>query len=382
MVSLASRIQGLGSSPIRDILKMIDQPGMISLAGGLPDTHCFPELHIDVETQLMQYGASEGEENLRQWIANDLAARGIETDANCVIILSGSQQGIDLSAKLLIEPGTPVAVESPTYLAALQVFKLFGARLLDYDSSQFIQTDESFAPTLLYTIPTFQNPTGKAYDSATRQQIARQCDARGTVLFEDDPYRELSYEPCDRKPICAMVESAPWIYQSSFSKTLCPGLRLGYLACSASLYPYLLQLKQAADLHSNRIAQAAVYSLVNSPDYHTRLSRLCELYREKRDHFDSLLDHYFYDIAQWDIPQGGLFFWLRLKTEQPVDTRTWLPDALAANIAFMPGEPFFSDGRSAASTIRLNFTYANNEEMEKGIASLAQIIRKKINACS
>jgi len=382
MVSLASRIQGLDSSPIRNILKVIDRPGMISLAGGLPDSHCFPDLHIDVDTQLMQYGASEGEENLRQWIANDLVARGILADANSVIILSGSQQGIDLTAKLLIEPGTPVAVESPTYLAALQVFKLFGAQLLDYDSSQFRHSDESFAPALLYTIPTFQNPTGKVYDSATRQQIARQCDAQGTVLFEDDPYRELSYEPCERKPICAMVKSAPWIYQSSFSKTLCPGLRLGYLACSASLYPYLLQLKQAADLHSNRVAQAAVYSLVNSPDYHTRLSSLCELYKNKRDRFDRLLNHYFSDIAQWDVPPGGLFFWLRLKTAHPVDTRTWLPDALAANIAFMPGESFYSDARPASGTIRLNFTYANNEDIENGIACLAQIIRKKLNACS
>lgn len=380
MVSLATRIQGLESSPIRNILKAIDKPGMISLAGGLPDTHCFPDLHLDVDKQLMQYGASEGEENLRQWIASDLTSRGIVTDASGVIILSGSQQGIDLVAKLLIEPGTPVAVESPTYLAALQVFKLFGAQLLDYDSSQLRQSDKSFTPTLLYTIPTFQNPTGKVYDTAMRQQIARQCDAKGTVLFEDDPYRELSYETCERTPICAMVNSAPWIYQSSFSKTLCPGLRLGYLACSASLYPYLLQLKQAADLHSNRIAQAAVYSLLNSPDYQARLSGLCELYKNKRDHFDSLLNHYFSDIAQWDVPQGGLFFWLRLNTEQPVDTRAWLPDALAANIAFMPGESFFSDGHHGSSTIRLNFTHANIEDIERGIACLAAIIRKKLNA--
>jgi 2-aminoadipate transaminase len=378
VVCFASRIQRLDASPIRDILNVINKPGMISFAGGLPAVHSFPELRLNVDKEHMQYGASEGEQNLRQWIAADLAERGLETDENHVIILSGSQQGIDLTSKLLVQPHTCVAVESPTYLAALQVFRLFGADFLEYDAQRINDLSSQRTPTLLYTIPTFQNPTGAVYNETTRQAIAGRCDRQDIVLFEDDPYRDLVFEPCERTPICSFLKKAPWIYQSSFSKTLCPGLRLGYLACSPSLYPYLLRLKQAADLHSNRISQAAVLSLLTAPTYHSRLEQLCDHYKDKRDKFNQLLTHYLTDIAHWDIPSGGLFFWIKFKTEKMIDTRKWLPLALDANVAFMPGEPFFSDSRSASNAIRLNFSHAHTDDMEKGIATLAKIIRSQL----
>lgn len=379
MVDFASRIKRLDASPIRDILNVINKPGMISFAGGLPETDSFPELCINVEKQHMQYGSSEGEHELRQWISDDLVKRGINVDENCIIILSGSQQGIDLSAKLLIEPGTPVAVESPTYLAALQVFRLFGAEFVEYEAAHIKTLDTPVTPSLLYTIPTFQNPSGKVYDQPTRQAIADRCDTQGIVLFEDDPYRDLVYDSCERTPICALLKTAPWIYQSSFSKTLCPGLRLGYLACSASLYPYLLRLKQAADLHSNRISQAAVLSLLTDSGYHTRLEQLREHYKNKRNHFNHLLNDHMADIAQWEVPCGGLFFWLKLRTNKPENTRDWLPEALNANVAFMPGEPFHADRRVASSSIRLNFSHTHIDDMEKGILSLAKIIRANLS---
>ena len=262
MNPLATRIQRLDSSPIRDILRVINKPGMISFAGGLPETDRFPELQLRIDKSAMQYGPSEGDAYLRQWIADDLAQRGMDTHEDCIIVLSGSQQGIDLVSKLSINSGSRVAVEFPTYLAALQVFRLFGAQFVKFDPARIQDLPQQDTPKLLYTIPTFQNPSGCVYNLASREAIAQYCDEHGTLLFEDDPYRDLVYSPCVRTPVSSFVSSAPWIYQSSFSKTLCPGLRLGFLACSQSLYPYLLQLKQAADLHSNRLSQRIVHSLL------------------------------------------------------------------------------------------------------------------------
>ncbi|MGB7307141.1 MAG: PLP-dependent aminotransferase family protein [Burkholderiaceae bacterium] len=387
MTRYANRINRLQPSPIREILRVIDHPGMISFAGGLPDSASFPDISPVANRRdqtwsanTMQYGPTEGEQALREVIAEDFSKRAMPVSADQVLILSGSQQGIDLVSKLMIDEGTLIAVESPTYLAALQVFNLFGARFISYQSGSVAEDINSHggneAPAMIYSIPTFQNPTGHCYSLTERQQLAHACDDANTVLFEDDPYRALAYETCERQPVVSMLKSAPWVYQSSFSKELAPGLRLGYLICSPELYPQLVWLKQAADLHSNRLSQQLVLSMLTSAESENRLHQLQSHYRLKRDNFSSALERHFGDIATWSTPAGGLFFWLQLNRQPAIDTRNILPRAIDRKVAFMPGEPFYADGRNAANTLRLNFSHARTDEAEAGLKLLSQLIRE------
>ncbi len=372
----SSRTRDLHASPIREILAVVDRPGMISFAGGLPAVDSFPIFSLEGMPQpLLQYGASEGEWELRQRIADDLNGIGLRCSAEQVLILSGSQQGIDLVAKLFIDPGTAVAVESPTYLAALQVFRFFGARFVAYDP-QTLDADAFVAdkPAFAYAIPTFQNPSGHCLTAAERSALAAACDTARLPLFEDDPYRDLVYDPCERTPVCAQLRQAPWIYQGSFSKSLAPGLRLGYLVASKELLPFLTRLKQAADLHSNRISQWLVLQQLNDPARGVNLDALAVHYRQRRDAFDAALRRHFGELAVWQTPPGGLFFWLTLNRR--IDTRQLLPLAIEQGVAFMPGEPFLPTDVGACGQLRLNFSHASEAQAEVGLAKLSDLIRE------
>lgn len=375
-MQLADRISRLQPSPIREILNVIDKPGMISFAGGLPSSDSFPDIAVsDLDHKQLQYGATEGDADLRAFVAKDLAARGLNVSADQVLILSGSQQGIDLVAKLIINSGTPVAVESPTYLAALQVFSLFGAQYQPFtpDTINTLQHSK-VVPALTYTVPTFQNPTGHCYTAEQRKALANACDMNGSVLFEDDPYRELAYDDCERRPVCSFMKGPNWIYQSSFSKTLAPGLRLGYLVCSEKYYPALSWLKQAADLHSNRLSQSIVLAQLSNRDAARRLKAVVAAYQLKRDIFAACLDKHCHNLASWQVPSGGLFFWLKLQTDQPVDTGKLLSKAIESNVAFMPGEPFFPTGADSSGFIRLNFSHATEADIDSGLQVLARLV--------
>lgn len=373
MPQLSQRVADLHASPIREILAVIERPGMISFAGGLPASETFPQLDFNAVTPAhLQYGASEGDPALRARVAVELAERGLAVDPEQVLILSGSQQGIDLVAKLFVDPGSVVAAESPTYLAALQVFRFFGARFQTLDPAAPRAALQG-RPALVYVNPTFQNPTGACYSNAERAALAWACDASGVPVFEDDPYRDLAYDPCARDPICARLQRASWIYQGSFSKSLAPGLRLGYLACSRDLLPYLTRLKQAADLHSNRLSQALVLRALDDPGRVRRLETLREFYRARRDAFAAGLEANFSDIAAWERPPGGLFFWLKFRHR--LDTTRLLNEALSRNVAFMPGEPFFASLAEAYPSMRLNFSHAEPAQARAGLATLAELAR-------
>ncbi|MDD5580915.1 MAG: PLP-dependent aminotransferase family protein [Methylobacter sp.] len=322
---------------------------------------------------ILQYGPSEGEWELRQRIAEELHGRGLRCTAEQVLILSGSQQGIDLVAKLFIDPGTAVAVESPTYLAALQVFRYFGARFVAYDAeTPNVQALLREKPAFSYAIPTFQNPSGRCLDASQRNALADACDAACLPLFEDDPYRDLVYDQCERTPACVLLQQAPWIYQGSFSKSLAPGLRLGYLVASPDLLPFLTRLKQAADLHSNRVSQWLVLQQLNDSEYSKRLEELAESYRQRRNSFESALRRHFGGIASWQTPPGGLFFWLTLN--RCIDTRLLLPKAIEAGVAFMPGEPFLPMSEAGCGQLRLNFSHASEEQADSGLRKLAALV--------
>lgn len=374
-LQLSSRAQDLHASPIREILSVIDRPGMISFTGGLPAVDTFPNFNLDdMPQEVLQYGASEGDWPLRQKIAAELADIGLCCAPEQVLILSGSQQGIDMVAKLFIDANTPVAVESPTYLAALQVFRFYGARFVPFEAqhanaAQFLAQKPAFA----YSIPTFQNPSGRCLSAAERTALAQACDASNTPLFEDDPYRDLVYDACDRRPVCADIKHAPWMYQGSFSKSLAPGLRLGYMVASPELLPMLTRLKQAADLHSNRMSQWLVLQQLNNPNRPTELASLADHYRQRRDAFEAALQRHFGDLATWEKPPGGLFFWLKLN--HGIDTRRVLPLAIDAGVAFMPGEPFLPFETTGCGQLRLNFSHASEAQADEGLKKLAALIR-------
>jgi DNA-binding transcriptional MocR family regulator len=338
---------------------------MVSFAGGLPSVDSFPALDVGgVPASVLQYGPTEGDPALRDRIAGGLRALGMDCAPEQVLVISGSQQGIDLVGKLFIDTGTKVAVESPTYLAALQVFRYYGA--------EFVPVRAGTGAAFTYVIPTFQNPTGHCYSAAERESLARLCDESGMPLFEDDPYRDLVYDTCDRTPVSARLRKAPWIYQGSFSKSFAPGLRLGFLAASPELMPMLVRLKQAADLHSNRLSQWLVLKQLEDAGCGTRLVRIAAGYREKRDGFAAALERHFAGIADWDVPPGGLFFWLKLRRK--IDTRELLQQAIAQGVAFMPGEAFYPDPADGIGTMRLNFSHAGATEAERGLGVLARLV--------
>lgn len=376
----SERISRLQGSLVREILAVANQPDMISFAGGLPAAPAMPKLDFaGLPEGLSQYGPSEGEAWLREAVAAEVSRNGVPVTAADILILAGSQQGLDLAAKLFVDEGTPVLLEAPTYLAAVQCFGLFGARFIEVgltaqgpDLVQFEQRLREEKPRFAYLIPTFQNPSGVCYDAASRRRVAELLDEHNVVLLEDEPYRELMYDECDREPISAHLKRAPWIHFGTFSKTAIPGLRVAYLACHPSLMPHLYKLKQAADLHSNRPGQWAMHQLLTSPDYPAHIARLRDFYHQKRDVMAAALDRYFHDIADWSVPPGGLFFWVRLRAD--IDSYVLLEPALARKVAFMPGKPFYASGR-LSNELRLNFSHASPEKIDEGLRTLAEVIR-------
>ena len=376
----AQRIQFLTSSIIREILAAAQKPGVISFAGGLPAAASFPE--VDWSTlpeSFKQYGMSEGEPELREAIAAEARAKGLKCEASQVLVLSGSQQGLDLVAKLFIDPESSILVESPTYLAALQTFHLFQAQCqgvpLTADGLDLSVLERQICehkPRLAYLIPSFQNPSGPCYSAKARQDVAAMLDHYGLPLIEDEPYCELDYDGVPKPPISSLLQRAPWVFQGSFSKILMPGLRVGYLIAHPSLMPHLVRLKQAADLHTNRPGQWLALEYMRSADKLERLARLQAFYRERRDAFAAALESEFADLADWQVPAGGLFFWLKLK--QPRDTRPLLQPALAAGVAFMPGEAFFAEKEPPVGYLRLNFSHTEPELMVEGLRRLRKVL--------
>jgi len=378
----SERISRLKGSLVREILAAAQRPEVMSFAGGLPAESLLPRLNWDgLPDRLGQYGSSEGEPVLREKIAEQARGLGIDCQAEQVLILNGSQQALDLASKLFIDPGTPVLLEQPSYLAALQCFELFGAHCLgvplnaDGLDLEVLEAQlKQHRPAFIYLIPTFQNPSGVRYSEACRAALASLLDTYEVTLIEDEPYRELVYDEQRVRPVAARLARASWIYCGSLSKTLVPGMRVGYLIASPDLYLPLLRLKQAADLHSNRLGQWQALQWLGTPQYQAHLETLRDFYRSRRDAMQQRLQAHFADLAEWQLPAGGLFFWLRLHKVQ--DTRRLLDAALAQNVAFMPGEPFFTDPDAHPGYLRLNFSHVTPERLDEGVGRLAEVVRR------
>jgi len=381
-MAFSERVSRLKSSLIREILAAAQRPEVMSFAGGLPAEAMLPKVEwSEMPLALGQYGMSEGEPALREALAAQARALGLECTASQVLVVSGSQQTLDLAAKLYIDKGTEIILEAPTYLAALQIFQLFGAECLtvpqESDGPNLAQLRsrlEQHRPAFIYLIPTFQNPSAVRYSEAKRAAVAALLDEFGVTLIEDEPYRELTFDGGSAKPIAGRLQKASWIYTGTVSKTLLPGLRVGYLIASPDLFPHLLKLKQSADLHTNRIGQWQALQWIGTEKYQQHLSELRGFYRQRRDAFQAALETHFSDLAHWNMPQGGLFFWLTLK--QPLDTRTLLNEALANVVAFMSGEPFFPEPDKNLGHLRLNFSHIDPARLDEGLKRWAAVLRQ------
>ncbi|MFF5183051.1 PLP-dependent aminotransferase family protein [Streptomyces sp. NPDC000345] len=386
---LAARARVTGGSPVRDILAVTARPEMINFAGGLPAPELFDGegvaeafRHVLEETpaQALQYATTEGEPALRERLAARTSVRGLATTADDLLVTTGSQQALSLLATALLDPGDTVLVEAPCYLAALQVFGLAGARIVavpgDADGPDPDALAELVArerPKLLYTVPTFQNPTGRTLPASRRAAIACVAARHGLWIVEDDPYGELRYDG-ERVPWIAAHPGAldRTVLLGSFSKVMAPGLRLGWLRAPAELLRACVVAKQAADLHTPTVNQlaAARYLAVNDLDAH--VARVAAVYRERRDAMVAGLGEVLPEGSVWNRPEGGMFLWVRLP--ESYDTTALLPQVVRQDVAYVPGAPFYA-GEADRSTLRLCFVTQTPEEIGEGLRRLGRGLR-------
>ncbi|MFJ6676269.1 PLP-dependent aminotransferase family protein [Actinosynnema sp. NPDC091369] len=370
-------------SPVRDLLALTSRPEVISFAGGLPAPELFDADHLReayaqaVSRRSLQYAPTEGDPDLRGLVADRLTRRGLPTAAEDLLVTSGSQQALTLVVTALLEPGAVVAVEEPTYLAALQCFQLAGARVVPVagdehgmDPAALAEVVERERPELLYLVPTFANPTGRTVSARRRAEIAGIADRHGLWVVEDDPYGELRYRGEPVPSLASMSDRV--LYAGSFSKVGAPGMRLGWLRAPASIMRTLVIVKQAADLHTSTVDQAAaaVYLKANDLDEHIR--GLCAAYRERRDAMIAALPSTVPAGTRWSDPDGGMFVWVTLP--DGADTSELITAALARDVAFVPGAPFYATTPDR-STLRLSFTTNAVDEIAEGMRRLAAVLR-------
>jgi len=383
--ALAHRLRGVASSPVRELLALASRPEVISFAGGLPAPELFDleGLRAAFEAALrapdgrrnLQYAPTEGNPDLRELVAARMTLRGLPTDAADLLITTGSQQALTLLATALLDPGAVVAVEEPTYLAALQCFSLAGARVVPVagdedglDPADLARVLEREKPQVLYLVPTFANPTGRTLTASRRTAVAELAAAHGVWVVEDDPYGELRYRGQHLAPLAAEPAADDRVvHLGSFSKTGAPGLRLGWLRAPEALLPALTVAKQAADLHTSTIDQAAAAAYLATADLDAHIASLRRAYDQRLEAMLAALPDVLPPGATWSDPDGGMFVWARLP--DGVDTTTLLPRALAAGVAFVPGASFFPTTPDHA-TLRLSFTTNTPERITEGLRRL------------
>jgi 2-aminoadipate transaminase len=424
----ALRTKGITSSQIRELLKFTQKPGMISFGGGLPAPDVFPverfkEACNKVLTEhaalALQYGETEGYRPLRELIADNMARYGIKAKPENVLITSGSQQALDLIGKLFINRGDRVLVEAPTYLGALQAFNVYGA---EYESvpidenglrTELLEEPLRSGPKFMYVLPNFQNPAGTTLSEERRHELVLLADRYGIPIIEDDPYGQLRYEG-EHLPSLVVLDRENLrrddgysignvIYLSTFSKTLAPGLRLGWIVAPPEVISKLAQLKQGADLHTSTFTQFVAFEVARDGflDKHVKLIR--KIYSERRDVMLQALKEFFPSTVSWTHPKGGLFLWVTLP--EGLDMQAIFKSALEQNVAFVPGDSFYAnvshnndsrndahrnhDGRNQGGCnsgpegsrhMRLNFSNAAPDEIREGIRRLSMALKSHLPA--
>src|SRR5690606_13385588 len=389
--TLSGRARALTSSAIREILKVTERPGVISFAGGLPSPATFPVERMREATEkvlreaphaALQYGPTEGYTPLREWVAERLGRNGAKIPASRVLITTGSQQGLDLLGKVLIDEGSKVLVETPSYLGALQAFSLFAPKFASLPSdAQGIVTDQITPADLegarfLYCLPNFQNPTGRRMPLERRKALVELAARAGVPLVEDDPYGELSYGG-EALPSLLSMNPDGVLYLRSFSHLLPPRLPLGYVVAPEEILGKMVQAKQAADLHTPSFSQRIVYEAVQDGFIDRHIPSIRTLYGAQCEHMLAALEREFPKEARWNRPEGGMFIWVELP--EGLDTSALLAKAIERNVAFVPGAPFYAV-EPRRNTLRLSFVTVPAEKIDHGIKVLGELLKAEIAA--
>lgn len=396
MATYARRMGNVQRSFIREILKVTEDPSIISFAGGLPNPRFFPSAEIAEAAQrvlseegpaALQYATTEGFPPLRQWIADRYSRRGLKVSPDEVLVLNGSQQGLDLAAKVFLDPTAAVLVERPTYLAALQAFSLFEPTFvsvsLHEDGPDVDEVTRALAlrsPRFFYAVPTFQNPSGISWSLGVRRAIAGLLAAGPTVLIEDDPYGELRFAGEPQPFVASLmgeraVSDSRAVLLGTFSKIAAPGLRLGWICAGREIMERLVVAKQAADLHANGLAQRILHRWLVDRDLEAHIARIREAYGRQRDRMVELADALFPAGVTCTRPEGGMFLWVTLP--EGCSSLELFERAVAEKVAFVPGQAFYAEG-GGENTLRLNFSNSDETRIEEGMRRLARVMRSLI----
>ncbi len=388
----AARMAGLKASAIREILKVTEMPDVISFAGGLPAPELFPveqfaracqEVLAEDGPAALQYSVTEGYPPLRRWVCEFVRDTiGLHCTPDDVLIISGSQQGLDLLGKVLLDPGDYVVLENPAYLGAIQAFDAYQARYLNVatdddgilvDDLERVLARAPQRPKLLYLVPNFQNPSGITLSLERRERVVALCARYGVPFFEDDPYGRLRYSGEHLPSLAAIAQGRDCVYMSTVSKTMAPGMRVAWLIMrDRALYERVVPAKQAADLHTSSFTQRVVYAYAKRPGaVEAHVKTMLPVYARRRDVMLRSLTDFMPEGCSWTKPDGGLFLWARVP--EGIDTQDLLERAASAKVAFVPGAPFWVN-RDVRNTMRLNFSNAGDEMIVEGIRRLGDLV--------
>jgi len=386
----AARMSVMKPSSIREMLKLTERPEVISFAGGLPAPELFPveDIRIAAERTLqefgskaLQYGVSEGIAPLREKIAEEMLSRGVECGRDDILITTGSQQAIDLVGKVFLNSGDCIFTENPTYLAAIQSFQCFQADFVPIPTDDQGIIPEKFDETaghrhakFVYMIPNFQNPTGRTMPIERRKKLYEIAVKRNLVIIEDDPYGRLRYRGTHIPPIKSFDRTGHVLYISTFSKTVSPGFRTGWIVAPKEIRDRLIITKQAADLHTSSLDQLILERYLRDFDNRSHVEKVREAYGERYVAMNAALKEHMGANWSWTHPEGGMFLWV--KGPQGIDTKNLFSRAIAHNVAFVPGADFFPDG-GGINYMRLNFSNSTIPTIREGISRLAEICAKE-----
>ena len=389
---LADRTKTMGASAIREILKVVSQPGMVSLAGGIPAPESFPmEIMGELTAKVIdkyasgafQYDLTEGFPPLREALVTYLAQKGIAATAAEIMIASGSQGVLDAIAKVLIAKGDKIAVEAPTYLGALQAFNPYEPEYVRMDTDNDGLIPESLEHVLqthkvkfIYLVPTFQNPTGRTIPLARRKRIAEIIQQYQALLIEDDPYSALRYRGENLPPIRTFAPDHV-VYISTLSKVFAPGLRIGFYVGPSAISRWMVIVKQGVDLHTNTFSQALAAEYLVGGYLEQQLPKIVNLYRPKQEAMLTALDKYFPDSFTWSKPEGGMFIWA--EGPQGIDAEQLYWKGIEKKVAFVPGKYFYTQPGEGLATMRLNYTMSDEATIDRAIKTLSEVIVNELS---
>ena len=385
----AHRMSCMQPSSIGEILKVTENPEIISFAGGLPAAELFPVADISLASQrvlaeigarALQYGVTEGIRPLREWIAAEMGRRGVSCATDDILITTGSQQSLDLLGKIFLDPGDVIITENPTYLAAIQAFQCFEARFVaaptDEDGIIPEAVDEIAGrekARFLYVIPNFQNPTGRTLSAERRRKLYEVAAKRGFTIVEDDPYGKLRYRGETKAPIKSLDKDGYVIYMSTFSKIVAPGFRMGWLVAPKAVRDRFVTAKAASDIHSSSFDQLVLARYLQDFDNAAHVEKIRAAYGERYRIMDEALTNAMPKGYSWTHPEGGMFLWVT--GPKGLDSMELLKAALKRNVAFVPGRDFFPDG-TGGECMRLNFSNSTPERIREGVSRLASLCRE------